>query len=340
MKKVFAHIVLKTAQGTDVLLQDVCITSKGNRKEVPVKSLIAENLIPKYVCIAVVAGLMPEHSCLGTKEESTSYFPLFSFLLYTKKMKLISWNVNGIRAAQKKGALDDIFSKNPDILAIQETKCEPSQLPENKFAPLGYTAYFDSATSRKGYSGVAIYTKEVPHTVEHGLGIEEFDHEGRMLTAHFNDFVFVTAYFPNGGRDEDHFQFKLRYYEEFLKKMNTLKEEHEIVIFCGDLNVAHKEIDIARPKENAKSIGFLPVERAWVDRVEESSFIDTFRAFHPETVKYSWWDQKTRSRERNIGWRIDYFFINEEAFHIVKKADILNEVFGSDHAPTVLDIQI
>jgi exodeoxyribonuclease-3 len=253
-------------------------------------------------------------------------------------MKLISWNVNGIRASQKKGALDDIFKHKPDILAIQETKCDPSQLPEGKFAPPGYTAYFDSATSRKGYSGVAIYTKEVPHTVEQGLGTPAFDHEGRMLTAHFDDFVFVTCYFPNGGRDEEHFAFKLDYYKAFLKKMNQLQEEYETVIFCGDLNVAHREIDIARPKENANSIGFLPVERAWVDEVEASQFIDTFRALHPETVKYSWWDQKTRSREKNVGWRIDYFFINQEAFGLVKKAEILTDVYGSDHAPTLLEI--
>ena len=255
-------------------------------------------------------------------------------------MRLISWNVNGIRASQKKGALSTIFTHKPDILAIQETKCTPEQLPEGKFAPVGYEVFFDSATVRKGYSGVAVYTKIKPHKVEHGLGIPEMDHEGRMLTLHYDDFVFVTCYFPNGGRDEEHFQFKLKYYESFLKKMVALKKKYDTVIFCGDLNVAHNEIDLARPKENSNQIGFLPIERRWVDKVQESGFVDTFRAFHPHTIKYSWWDQKTSSRERNVGWRIDYFFVNEEAFEQVKKAEITNEVFGSDHCPVTLEIGV
>ena len=253
-------------------------------------------------------------------------------------MKLISWNVNGIRASFKKGALQTAFDLKPDFLAIQETKSTPDQLPVDGYTPKGYKVFFDSATSRKGYSGVAIYTKKEPNKIERGLGISEMDHEGRMLTLHFNDFVLVTCYFPNGGRDEEHFQFKLKYYEIFLKKMITLKKKYNTVIFCGDLNVAHNEIDLARPKENANQIGFLPIERAWVDKVEKAGFMDTFRSLHPETVKYSWWDQKTSSRDRNIGWRIDYFFINEEAHKKIKKAEILNEVFGSDHCPVLLEI--
>jgi exodeoxyribonuclease-3 len=253
-------------------------------------------------------------------------------------MKLISWNVNGIRASFKKGALQSAFDLNPDMLAIQETKSEPSQLPDDKFAPPGYTAYFDSATSRKGYSGVAVYTKQIPKKVEYGLGNEVYDHEGRILTLHFDDFVFVTCYFPNGGRDDEHFKFKLEYYELFLKKMVSLRKKYQKVIFCGDLNVAHTEIDLARPKENANQIGFLPVERAWVDKVETSGFVDTFRVINGDKVKYSWWDQKTRARDRNIGWRIDYFFVNEELKNKIKKADILDEVMGSDHAPTLLEL--
>ena len=253
-------------------------------------------------------------------------------------MKLISWNVNGIRASFKKGALQSVFDLNPDILGIQETKSTPDQLPEDGYAPKGYTVYFDSSESRKGYSGVAVYTKIIPNKVENGLGIKEMDHEGRMLTLHFDDFVLVTAYFPNGGRDEEHFQFKLKYYELFLKKMTILKKKYDTVIFCGDLNVAHNEIDLARPKENAKQIGFLPIERAWVDKVEVNGFIDTFRHLHKNEVKYSWWDQKTRSRDRNIGWRIDYFFINKESIQKTKQAEILNDVMGSDHCPVILEI--
>ena len=251
-------------------------------------------------------------------------------------MKLISWNVNGIRAAEKKGAMKEIFALSPDILAIQETKCTPDQLPESKFAPEGYYSYFDSATERKGYSGTAIYTKQKPVDVQLGLGIKEYDTEGRCVTLFFETFVFVTAYFPNGGRDEEHFKFKLRYYEKFLEHIQALRADYETVIFCGDLNVAHEEIDIARAKENQNSIGFLPVERAWVDRVMEEGFVDTYRTLHPHTVTYSWWDQKTRSREKNVGWRIDYFFINQESFASVKEAKILTEIYGSDHAPTML----
>ena len=254
-------------------------------------------------------------------------------------MRFICWNVNGLRAVQKKGKLGEIFAKKPDIFAINETKCTPEQLPRDKFAPAGYEAYFDSATERKGYSGVAVYTTRTPNAVERGLGIKEMDHEGRLLTLHFDDFVFVTCYFPNGGRDEEHFQFKLRYYEAFIKHMKKLAKTYDNVIFCGDMNVAHNEIDLARPKENSNQIGFLPVERAWVDKVESAGFADTFRTLHPNKIAYSWWDQKTRSRERNVGWRIDYFFVNQEMIHDVVRADILADIEGSDHAPVLLELK-
>lgn len=252
---------------------------------------------------------------------------------------MISWNVNGIRASHKKGALTELFSLGADIIGIQETKSTPDQLSDEIKNPHGYTSYFDSSKERKGYSGVAVYTKIKPESVHYGLGNDEYDSEGRCLTVCFKDFAFVTAYFPNGGRDEEHFQFKLRYYEEFLKHVKKLEKKYSNVIFCGDLNVAHREIDIARPKENANQIGFLPVERAWVDRVLSSGFVDTFRHLHPTTVMYSWWDQKTRSRDRNIGWRIDYFFVNQKAVKNIKRAEILNDVFGSDHCPVLLELE-
>jgi exodeoxyribonuclease-3 len=254
-------------------------------------------------------------------------------------MKIISWNVNGIRASYKKGALQTIFDYDADIIGIQETKSTPDQLSDEIKSPKEYTSYFDSSKERKGYSGVAVYTKVQPEKVLYGLGKEEFDTEGRCLTLIYKDLAFVTAYFPNGGRDVEHFQFKLKYYELFLKHVKKLEEKYGTVVFCGDLNVAHNEIDIARPKENANQIGFLPVERAWVDKVVASGFVDTFRALHKETVKYSWWDQKTRSRERNVGWRIDYFFINQKNTKKVIQADILTEVEGSDHAPTILELR-
>lgn len=255
-------------------------------------------------------------------------------------MKFISWNVNGIRSSHKKGALLELFKLNADIIGIQETKSTPDQLPEAVVSPAGYFSYFDSAKDRKGYSGVAVYSKIKAEKIEYGLGADEYDTEGRCLTLHFKNFVFVTCYFPNGGRDAEHFQYKLRYYDQFLLHVKKLEEEYDKIVFCGDMNVAHEPIDLARPKENANSIGFLPVERAWVDRVQEAGFIDTFRALHPDTVKYSWWDQKTRSRERNVGWRIDYFFVNQELFPHVKKSDILVDFMGSDHAPIILEIDL
>ena len=259
-------------------------------------------------------------------------------------MKIISYNVNGIRASYKKGAFQELLKLKADIIGIQETKSTPDQLPEELLAPLGYKAYFDSSKERKGYSGVAVYTKIEPNDVKYGLGDDVYDIEGRCLTLHFDTFAFVTAYFPNGGRDEDHFQFKLAYYKKFLKHVKKLEKKYDHVIFCGDLNVAHNEIDIARPKENANQIGFLPVERAWVDEVIEAGFIDTFRALHPTEVRYSWWDQKTHSRERNVGWRIDYIFVSESLGELLldkhTKATILDQFFGSDHAPVQLEISL
>lgn len=253
---------------------------------------------------------------------------------------MVSWNVNGIRASYKKGALGTLFSLGADILCIQETKASQEQLGEDITSPEGYTSYFDSSKVRKGYSGVAMYTKVKPVKVLYGLGKDEYNEEGRCLTLCFKDFAVVTAYFPNGGRDEEHFQFKLRYYEMFLQHVQKLEKKYGAVIFCGDLNVAHNEIDLARPKENSNQIGFLPVERAWVDRVEEAGFVDTFRMLHKEDVKYSWWDQKTASRDRNVGWRIDYFFVSQNLTKKVSIADIMTDMMGSDHAPCVLEVKV
>lgn len=255
-------------------------------------------------------------------------------------MKIISWNVNGIRASYKKGALSEVFILDADIIGVQETKSTPDQLTEEITSPSGYTSYFDSSKERKGYSGVAVYTKIKPEKVEYGLGVEEYDTEGRCLTLFFKDFVFITAYFPNGGRDEEHFQFKLRYYEKFLERVQKLEKKYKHVIFCGDLNVAHNEIDIARPKENSKQIGFLPIERAWVDRVINVGFIDTFRLLHPDEVRYSWWDQKSGARARNVGWRIDYMFVSSSLKNSFTEATILEDFLGSDHAPTTLSIEL
>lgn len=255
-------------------------------------------------------------------------------------MKIISFNVNGIRASYKKGALQALLQLDADIIGIQETKSTPDQLTEDVLSPTGYFSYFDSSKERKGYSGVAVYTKIKPAEVHYGLGEDDYDVEGRCLTLIFKDFVFVTAYFPNGGRDEDHFQFKLRYYDKFLEHVKKLEKKYANVIFCGDLNVAHREIDIARPKENANQIGFLPIERAWVDRVIEAGFVDTFRTSHPEEVRYSWWDQKSGARARNVGWRIDYVFVSKSLRDLYNNATIMDDFLGSDHAPVVVECRM
>jgi exodeoxyribonuclease-3 len=255
-------------------------------------------------------------------------------------MKIISFNVNGIRASHKKGAFQELMALNADIVCIQETKSTPDQLSEDIISPPGYLSYFDSSKERKGYSGVAVYTKVKPESVQYGLGVEEFDTEGRCLTLIFKNFAFVTAYFPNGGRDEEHFQFKLKYYDKFLEHVKKLEKKYTNVIFCGDLNVAHQEIDIARPKENANQIGFLPIERAWVDRVISTGFIDTFRTSNPTEVRYSWWDQKSGARARNVGWRIDYVFVSMSLHDKYKNATIMDDFLGSDHAPVVVECNI
>lgn len=257
-----------------------------------------------------------------------------------KKKKIISWNINGIRAWHKKGASEWFFNTQPDILCLQETKAEPEQLPEEILEPEGYYSYFNWSKGRKGYSGVCIYTKEEPVKVVSDMGIKALDQEGRLLTAYFDDWVIINGYFPNGGGGEERLKYKLKYYKAFLKYINKLRDEGYKIVFCGDINTAHTEIDLARPKANEKNTGFLPVERKWIDSVISNGYIDTFRYLNPNTInKYSYWDMKTRSRERNVGWRIDYFFITPGLLDIVKKASISNTVLGSDHCPIELSFK-
>ena len=249
-------------------------------------------------------------------------------------MRIISWNVNGLRANVKKGGFDWFINESPDIFCIQETKANADQLDENVRNPKGYHSYFDHSKGRKGYSGVAIFTKKEPLKVEYGLGIPEYDQEGRFLALFFEEFVLLNIYFPNGGRGPDRLDFKMRYYFEFLKYINKLRKQGNEIIFCGDVNAAHTEIDLARPKENVGNTGFLPMERAWLDEVVSNGYTDVFRHFHPkETGKYTYWDMKTFSRERNVGWRIDYFFVSAGILKVVEKARIIDNVFGSDHCP-------
>jgi len=234
--------------------------------------------------------------------------------------------------------LDWMHEVNPDILCLQETKAHPEQLDEALTNPEGYHVYWSSA-ERKGYSGVGVYSRPKPASVDLGLGTEIFDREGRTIIADYGDFVLINAYFPNGSRDHSRVPYKMDYKAEFLEVCNRLRAEGREVVFCGDVNTAHQEIDLARPKQNAKSTGFLPIERAWIDRVVEEGYLDTFRLLHPEQEDaYTWWAYWGKARERNVGWRIDYFFISPGLRERVVAAEIHPQVMGSDHCPVSLTL--
>ena len=255
---------------------------------------------------------------------------------------IYSWNVNGLRAVHRKDVfLPFLKNKKPDILCLQETKSHPEHLTEDILNPDGYFSYFTSCQTKKGYSGVALYTKTKPEKTEHGMNIKKFDEEGRIITAYFKEFVLLNVYFPNGGMGKHRIDYKMEFYDAFLKHINTLREKGLKVIFCGDVNTAHTEIDLARPKENEQKTGFLPIERAWIDSLISNDYVDTFRKLHPKTKNaYTYWDMKTRARERNVGWRIDYFFVDNPLMKKVKKSNILSEVTGSDHCPIELEIDL
>ena len=263
-------------------------------------------------------------------------------------MRIISWNVNGIRANIKKGGFDWLINESADIFCLQETKAHPDQLDEGALKPNGYHSYFDHSKGRKGYSGVAVYTKVEPEKVEYGLGKHELDQEGRFIALYFSadafkdiprKWVFINTYFPNGGGGPERLDYKLRFYDEFLKYIKFARKRGYEVIFCGDVNTAHTEIDLARPKENVDNTGFLPIERAWIDQVIDEGFIDVFRYLNPDArEKYTYWDQKTFARDRNVGWRIDYFFATPGVTRLVTKVRIMDQILGSDHCPIDLAI--
>jgi len=253
-------------------------------------------------------------------------------------MKLLSWNVNGIRAIEKKGFSDWLHKESPDVLCIQETKSHPDQLGEALLKPNGYKTYWSSA-EKKGYSGVAIFTKKEPKMVKEGIGVKEFDSEGRTLMADYGDFILFNVYFPNGSSGNKRVPFKMAFYDAFLKAAEKFKKQGRELIVCGDVNTAHTEIDLARPKENIKNTGFLPEEREWVSKFISKGYVDTFRHFNKEPGHYSWWDYKTGARARDIGWRIDYFFVSFGFLPKVKKAYILKDVMGSDHCPVGIEIK-
>jgi exodeoxyribonuclease-3 len=257
-----------------------------------------------------------------------------------RRLRILSWNVNGIRAAMRKGLLEWLAEDRPDVLCVQETKAAPDQLPEPVLEPEGFRSYWNSG-ERRGYSGVATYLRQDPDSVEYSFGCPEFDREGRVVITTQRGFRLYNVYFPNGKQSRERLKYKLDFYDALLEHLDREASQGRRLVICGDYNTAHKEIDLARPKPNERVSGFLPVERKWMDRLVEHGFVDTFRMFHPdEPGQYTWWDLMTRARERNVGWRIDYFFVSENVRRSVASAFILPEVRGSDHCPVGIELRV
>ena len=253
-------------------------------------------------------------------------------------MKLLSWNVNGIRAAQKKGFLDWFDTQEADVVCVQETKARKEQLDEELVNPKKYHSYWFSA-EKAGYSSVAIYSKKEPLDIQYGMGVKKFDAEGRTLIAKYKDFTLINAYFPNSQREGVRLPYKLEFCKAMLKLCKKLKKGGENIVLCGDYNIAHKAIDLKNPKTNEKNAGYLPEERAWMDTFTKSGFVDTFREFEKGPGHYTWWSYRPGVRARNIGWRIDYFGVNQEYFDRVKKMRHQPEILGSDHCPIELTLR-
>ena len=250
-------------------------------------------------------------------------------------MKLVSWNVNGLRACMQKGFMDFFEETDADIFCLQETKMQQGQL---ELEMPGYYQYWNSA-EKKGYSGTAMFTKKEPLKVTYGIGVEEHDHEGRVITAEFEEYFVVTVYTPNSQRELTRLEYRMQWEADFLNYLNGLKAQKP-VIFCGDLNVAHQEIDLKNPKTNHFSAGFSDEERGKFSELLEAGFLDTFRTLYPDTVTYSWWSYRMNARARNTGWRIDYFLASASLREKLQDALIYTEVYGSDHCPVGLIIDL
>lgn len=250
----------------------------------------------------------------------------------------MSWNVNGIRAAVKNGFTGFLKQYQPDVLGIQEIKMNDAAREKEEFDFSNYLEYWHPA-EKPGYSGTAFLAKNKPLSVVNGMGVAEFDSEGRVQTLEFPDFYFVNAYFPNSNGELSRLPYRLKFNDAYLKYVKNLEKKKPVVL-TGDFNVAREEIDLARPKENVGNAGFTPEERAWADKLIASGFVDTFRLINGNKVQYSWWSYRAYARERNVGWRIDYFFVSEKLASRVKKAFILDEVVGSDHCPVGIELEL
>ena len=249
-------------------------------------------------------------------------------------MKLISWNVNGLRACVGKGFFSFMEAEQPDMLCLQETKLQPEQAPQIE----GYYEYWNSA-EKKGYSGVALFSKTEPEAVSYGLGIDEHDHEGRVITADYGAFYLVTVYTPNSQDELKRLDYRMRWEDDFRAYLQKLDAEKPVIV-CGDMNVAHQEIDLKNPKTNRRNAGFTDEERAKMTELLSAGFTDTFRHFYPElTGAYSGWSDRFKAREKNAGWRIDYFLVSNRLIGRVKAARILSNVFGSDHCPVLIELE-
>ncbi len=253
-------------------------------------------------------------------------------------MRLYSWNVNGYRSAIGKGLLGWLAATRPDVLCLQETRVDPSVLTGDQREPPGYTGYWACGT-RAGYCGVATLTARPARGARAGFGVERFDAEGRVIVTDHGDFDIYNVYFPNGRASEERLAYKLEFYDAFLEHVDERTRQGRDIVICGDVNTAHRPIDLAHPKANEKHSGFLPVERAWLDRLLAQGWVDTFRHFHPgATGAYSWWTVRTNARAKNVGWRLDYCFVNERLLPRVTGAGISPAVMGSDHCPVWLEL--
>jgi len=259
-----------------------------------------------------------------------------------KRIKLVSWNVNGLRAAVKKDFFASLEKLDADVVGLQETKLQADQRTKAIRNLEGYEAHWAYATVKKGYSGTVVYTRSPGKGVKAGIGIDRYDAEGRIVEVDFGDFIFFNIYFPNGQMSDERLAYKLDFYKDFFAYTDSLRDQGRSLVIAGDYNTAHNEIDLKNPKANEKRSGFLRIERDWLDEIIDRGYVDTFRHFNPDTVKYSWWSYRFNARSRNAGWRIDYFFVTQD---IIDKGWVVdtfidNDIFGSDHCPVGLTLEI